>query len=251
MMVILNPTDYEIVVKWDGQNHHIEPDQRKQIDNDSMGKQIMHNYRARGLVDLYYGDEGDIELKKIKEGREICDKFWTKQCINYNQDNERRQQTQRPFVKPQDEVLLHAQRLGIKLLEPYKLEDTSSKQISLLMEQNKTLEKELTKKDTAMVGLQSQVSELTENFKKLMTLAGGEPAKTEAAPADNGDAKYDELKATVIKMPKKRFANWLVKNWTEIQSYPDDVIENIAAKHESLFDKTMPKEQPVIDNYNV
>lgn len=251
MMVILNPTDYDITVKWDGLEHLIGPDERKQIENDSMGKQIMHNYRARGLVDLYYGDEGDIELKKTKEGRKICDEFWTKQCISYNQDNERRQQTQRPFVKPQAEVQLHAQRLGIKLLEPYKLEDTSSKQISLLMDQNKKLEKELNKKDDAMVGLQAQVSELTDNFKKLMALAGGEPAKTEKVPADNGDAKFDELKTTLTKMPKKRFANWIVKNWTEIQSYPDDVRNDIAAKHESLFNKTMPTEQPVIDNYSV
>jgi hypothetical protein len=249
MMVILNPTDFEITVKWDGLDHVFKADERKQIEKDSMGKQIIHNYAARGLVALFYGDEGENELKKIQEGREACDKFWTKQCVTYNQDNERRQQSNRPFTQPADEVLMHAKRLGIKILEPYRLEDASSKQIALLMEQNKTLEKEVAKKDSAMEGLQAQVTELTKNFKKMMSLAAGK-ADPDAA-GDNGDKDFEQIKATVVKMPKKRFANWIVKNWTEIQSYPNDVIDGIADKHQNLFGSAFPKEKPMLTNYNV
>ena len=107
MMIIYNPTDWEIVVKWNGINHSFAPDERKPVD-DPMGKQVLHNYSARGLVELIYGDEGEIELEKAEIGRQRCDEFWKKQCVNYNQDNLRRQETQRPYVQPGKEILFHA-----------------------------------------------------------------------------------------------------------------------------------------------
>lgn len=251
-MVILNPTDEEITVQWGGNTHVFSPNARRRVE-DSMGRQVIHNYGTRGLVALEYGDEGEKELEKIKEGRARNDEFWTKQCVNYNQINEQRQQRHQSFVKPTLEVVLAAKRLGIKLLEPYKLTDESTKQISLLMEQNKNLEKELEKKDSAVNSLQSQVSELTENFKKLMSLAS-DKSKEEKAKGGNGEDKeidYSSVKTTVAKMNKKRYATWLAKNWTEIKTYPDDVKRELAAKHETLYGIPFPDKRPAVGEYDV
>ena len=247
MMIILNPTEWPITVKWNGLDHVFDSDERKPVE-DPMGKQIIHNYQQRGLVSLVYGDEGEIELGKAKKGRAACDAFWTKQCVNYNQDNTRRQESNRTFVEATEEVAFHAKRLGIKMLEPYKLEDTSSKQIALLIEQNASLKKEIDKKDDSMTGLQAQVAELTENFKKLMSLAS-----PQAPEGDNGDKAMDPeiIKATYYKMSRKRFVHWIVDNWEEIESYPDDVKDGIAVKHENLFQIPLPKGKPAIETYDV
>lgn len=235
-MVILNPTDEDIEVKWGGQVHTLKPDSRQNFE-DKDGKQIIHNYSTRGLVELNYGDEGEIELQKIKEGRRRYDEFWLKQVVNYNQINEERQQGNRPFIRPRENVVYHAKRLGLKLLEPYKVEDAGSKELSMLIEQNKMLERENAKKDEALVTMQDQISTLTTNFKKLMALAGAE-AEKETGP---------DIKSTITRMNKKSFATWLNKNWDEINSYPEDVRSDIANKHQNLYGTPLPGERPAIE----
>lgn len=235
-MVILNPTDENIEVKWSGQTYVLEPDSRQTFP-DQDGKQIIHNYNNRGLVELNYGDEGEIELQKIKAGRVKYDEFWTKQIVNYNQINEERQQGNRPFIRPTKEVVYHAKRLGLKLLEPYKIEDKTNKELSLLMEQNRELKKASEEKDKALVSMQEQISTLTSNFKQLMSLAGAN-AKKEPSP---------DVKSIIVRMNKKSFSAWLAKNWDEINSYPDDAKSDIAKKHQDLFGTALPKEKPAIE----
>lgn len=235
-MVILNPTDEDIEVKWGGLDHVLKPDSRTTFE-DKDGKQIVHNYSNRGLVELNYGDEGEIELQKIAAGRLKYDEFWTKQVVNYNQINEERQQGNRPFIRPTKEVIHHAKRLGLKLLEPYKVEDAGSKELSLLMEQNKRLERESTKKDKALADLQVQINTLTGNFKQFMSLAGVE-VKKETGP---------DILAPITRMNKKSFSTWLAKNWDEISSYPDDARHRVAKKHQDLFGTPLPEERPAIE----
>ena len=237
-MVILNPTDEDIKVKWGGLNYVLEPDSRNTFE-DKDGKQILHNYENRGIVELNYGDEGEIELKKIAAGRFKYDEFWTKQIVNQNQINEERQQSQRPFIRPQPQLVHHAKRLGLKLLEPYKVEDKSNKELSLLMEQNKQLKKKSEEKDIALADMQTQISTLTDNFKKLMSLAGAE-AKKEPSPDI-------DIKTTITRMNKKSFATWLDKNWDEMNTYPDDVRFDIAEKHQTLYGIPLPEEKPAIE----
>lgn len=250
-MVILNPTDDPVKVTWGGIDYVFEPDCRDRVE-DSMGRQVIHNYGARGLVSLEYGDEGERETEKIKEGRRRWNEFWTKQCVMHNQNNEQRQQTQRPFVEPQPDVIKHAKRLGIKLIQPYRLEDSSSKQISMLMEQNEQLRKEIGKKDGALANLQSQVSDLTQNFKKLLSLAGEK--KTEKVnPDDNGDDKIDldSFRSTYSRMNKKTFINWVVRNWEEIQAYPELVKADLSEKHQALYNMPFPEDIPKLEQYEV
>lgn len=246
-VVILNPTDDPIKVQWDGLDHYFIPDERREVP-DNMAKAVIHNYGARGLISLKYGDEGEIELQKIKAGREDCDTFWTKQVVNQNQLNEQREQSNRPFLKPQPQIVYHAARLGLKLIEPYKLEDASSKQVALLMQQNKDLEAEIKKKDSALDTLKNEVSELTKNFKDFMALAG---SQAEAAKGGNGDTDFETLKATVVKMNKKRFLGWMNKHWNDIQSYPPDVKKDIADKHQNLYGIPFPVDRPKVETYDV
>ena len=253
-LVIYNPTDFEITCKWDSLDHVFKAGEKKKYE-DGPGRAIYHNYEKRGLVILEYGDEGEIEIKKAEEGRKKCDDFWTEQVVRYNQLNESRQQSNMSFLKPADEILFHAKRLGIRMLEPYRLEDASSKQISLLMEQNQDLRKEIDKKDTALSSLQTQMNELTSNFKQLMALAGQVPKEKAAATVDgdNGNQNLDpkSLKASYRKMGKKQFFGWLTKNWDEIQSYPAEVVKHIGEKHVNLYGTELPDEIPAIENYEL
>lgn len=248
MKIILNPTEWPIVVKWNGVDHVFKPDERKPVE-DSMGRQVMHNYKQRGLVELNYGDEGEIELEKAKEGRERCDQFWTKQCQQYNQDNTTRKERNLSFVRPTTEVAFHAKRLGIVMIDPYKLEDTSSKEIKLLMDQNRDLTAEIAKKDTALAALQNQVAELTTNFQKFMALAG--QGKQNPEDGNGGDMDPEAIKMAYSKMSKKNFAAWVINKWDEIQSYPDEVKDGIAVKHEKLFGGPLPKNKPAIESYGL
>jgi hypothetical protein len=240
-MVILNPTDESIEVKWAGLTHVLEPDSRN-IFKDKDGKQIIHNYNNRGLVELNYGDEGEIELRKIKEGRQKYNEFWTKQIVNHNQINEERQQANRPFIRPKPELVYHSKRLGYKLIEPYKVEDPHNKELSLLMEQNRELKKKGEQKDAALATMQEQINTLTGNFKQLMELAGAEAKKKETSPGETID-----VKSTIMRMNKKSFSSWLAKNWDTIDTYPDDAKADIAQKHQDLYGTPLPEERPIAE----
>lgn len=246
-MVIYNPTDWTIVVKWNGLDHTFKPDERKPVE-DSMGRQVIHNYAARGLVELIYGDEGEKELQKAEEGRRRCDEFWTKQIENINQLNLERKEGNKPYLRPQPDVVMHAKRLGHKIIEPYKLVDSSSEETKLLIEQNRELRLEITKKDSTLEKLQNQIEDLTSKFQSFMALAGAQQPQ-----GDNGGKDFDPeiIKATYNKMSRKNFVKWVVNNWEEIQSYPQEIRDGIAVKHENMFGAPLPEDKPEVETYGV
>jgi len=241
-MILLNPTNEKIEVIYHGLPIVFKAGERVKL-KDSVGRQVFHNYQNRGIVSLEYGDEGAGEILKTEAGRKKNTAFKTKQCVNYNQINDRRKQSGQPFIDPPAQIKGYAKELGIRMLEPYRLEDTDSREISLLMKQNENLQEEIKKKDSALGEMQKQIKELTGQFKDFLNLAG-EAKKTNEEPKAGGKKEKKPF-PPYHRMNEKRFLAWLAKNWEEIESYPEEDRRNVIAKHNQLFDEPFPTERPI------
>ncbi len=102
-MILLNPTNEEISVTFHGLPLVFKAGEKLKV-KDSVGRQVIHNYENRGIVSLEYGDEGAGEMEKAEIGKEKNKVFKTKQCINYNQINDRRKQSGQPFIDPSAQI---------------------------------------------------------------------------------------------------------------------------------------------------
>ena len=244
-MIILNPTNERIEVTYHGLPLVFNAGEKLRV-KDSVGRQVIHNYANRGIVSLEYGDEGAGEMEKAEAGKEKNLAFKTKQCIHYNQINDRRKQSGQPFIDPPKQIKGYAKELGIRMLEPYRLEDSDSREISLLMKQNESLKEDVKKKDVALGEMQNQIKELTGQFKDFLSLAGG---KKDAAPAAAPKKKRSRNAYPVYhRMSEDRFMQWLAKNWEEIKAYSEDDKEDVVAKYTHLLGTPFPTERPLIEH---
>src|SRR3972149_7613003 len=83
---------------------------------------IVNKFGPRGIVTLAYGDD---QAAKAKEAMATWRRFWVKQITVYNQDNEKRKNTNREYVDPTEILLEHSKTLGIPLVGPWMVKDTA------------------------------------------------------------------------------------------------------------------------------
>jgi len=249
-MILFNPTDEDFEGQYVGEQVIIKAGAKVKVD-DPRGRHIINSLGNRGLVTLEYGDEGGGELVKAKIGIERHKVFKRKQVLDFNQINEGRFQSKQPYLTPTKQVQGYAKSLGIGIREPYNVEDAANAELSIVMTQNKELQAQVVKKDAALETLQAQVSDLTNEFRRFLALAS-DKAKDEKAQVVPGDgADPAAIKAVYMKMGKDKFSNWIANNWSEIQTYPQDIKDDIASKHERLYGTEFPERQPIAGEYEI
>jgi hypothetical protein len=247
-MILFNPTDEDFEGQYVGEQVIIKAGAKVKVD-DPRGRHIINSLGNRGLVTLEYGDEGGGELAKAKIGIERHRAFIRKQVLDFNQINEGRFQGKLPYLMPTAQLKNYAKKLGIGIREPYNVEDAANEELSKLMAQNKELQAQVAKKDSALETLQNQVTDLTSEFRRFLALASDKAKNEKDAP--DGGADPAAVKAVYTKMGKDKFLTWIANNWTEIQTYPQDIQDDIASKHERLYGTAFPERQPIAGEYEI
>jgi hypothetical protein len=246
-IILFNPTNEEFCTQYSGEEVIIAAGGKVKVDV-PRGRHVLNTLGPRGLMTLEYGDEGDGEMKKAAIGRERNMAFKRKQVLDFNQINEGRFQSKLPYLKPTAQMNQYAKELGIGLREPYNVEDAAKKEMAVLLADKEKLQAEVKEKDRALDVLQQQVATLTDQFKQFLQLAG---AKQEVKGGNGADEELDGIKVSYSKLNKRRFIVWVAKNWNLIQTYPEEIRKDIAAKHESLYGAPFPTEQPIVEEHDV
>ena len=244
-MIVANYTPDPISYTHAGISAVLEPGQLKDLD-DNKAKFILNKYDRRGLVALKFGDDPEV---KRQEAMETYKRFWTRQVVLYNQDNERRKNTQREYTEPTPELVAHAKKLGIELVGPWTVKQTESGAVQALRDENATLKSQLTL-------LSEQIAELAKAMKArevpfelrspaekvLLTQRGAESQTEVKPPAPVAPIDTKPLIAEFQMLTREKFGEWVMLNIDRIQAndYPPDVRLMIEDKWERLVKGEFP-----------
>lgn len=195
-MVIANFTPDTIKWMHMGQDGVIKPGEIKDFD-EARAKHILSAFGPRGLLKLQFGD--NPEEKKAK-ATEIYKEFWLRQVTRFNQENEARHATNRPYVPPTAQLKGKADELGYELLGPWQMKKTESLELSQLRDENAKLKQNL---DSVMAQMNELVSLVkgkeAERFKEFDT-----PAQKVAL---EGELKDEEVEQEIQQIAEEDIAN--------------------------------------------
>lgn len=261
MDVLSNYTPDKIHWNHGGEYGDLEPGKLYEF-HTQRANYIVTKFGPRGILMMKYGM--DVSEAK-KKAMDIWRKFWERQVIIFNQDNERRQSTNREYVHPTEELTQHAEKLGLQLVGPWTIKKTDDASIRATLLQNVELE-------AKVKSLESMIKDLTEAIKgsgvpmKLRSAAekvalSQEPVEEtepepepeqeeveapkasdiftgirgEAAPSDNKDVGKLVLEFQML--TKDKFLPWISENAKRLQSndYPAEVLDLVKKKWAKLF----------------
>ena len=221
--VLFNPTNEKMSAFHEGIETFLQPfplDGHKLKVPDNKANHILNYLGPRGISVLEYGDEPK-ENEIAEAGRQRNREFKIKQVVRYNQDNQAREQSLKPYIEPTEQVKRYAEEIGIKLIEPYVMEDTKNKKIS-------DLEKKLTEQSDQMQAMMAQMTKMME-------------AQTGVKIESADEVKEREIKEEYRMMQKSDFKQWANANKTRFPTFPLEVQEHIAAKWSKFFgDEPLP-----------
>ncbi len=235
-MIVANFTPDDIEWMHIGVNGVLKSGEIKEYD-DGRANHILNKWGARGLLALKYGDKSE---EKQKEAMIIWKQFWGKQITTFNQNNEKRKATQLEYVFSTPDLEEHADKLGIRLVAPWRLEETGSEKERKLSEENAELKIELRKTNARM-------DELMKKFETLLSSVGGESAVIlpqtpgekagmAAAPPNKPLLLDDEQMRKQFKyLQKKQFKDWVIDNFAIFPETTPAIMNEIREKWASMF----------------
>jgi len=264
-MFLGNYTPDTIEYMYGGRPGKIAPGKVIEVD-ESTGNHVLNKFSARGLVKLLFGDDPQ-EMKA--EAMAIYTRFWERQIMTYNQDNEKRRNTNREYVEPTRQLVQKAQELGIKIVGPWSIERVDDKVTAALMQENAQLR-------TALGSLMQEVQSIKhavaggKDMPDVMQDALGKLQAGHQVAADNPDKKvveepvagipdaeepteeqsdppakgedYKVVRFKVAKMGKKTFSNWVMENIESFNEgqYPAEFVKECRDKWTRLYDEDWP-----------
>ena len=191
-MVLYNPTNEMFRVTFGGKSFLVKGElsldpreaPTKVKVTDACGRHVINELGPRGLMALDYGDD---EYEVGKQGQAVNKKFKTKQIEYYNQQNEARKQMGLPYNAPTEILIQYSRELGIKLSEPYRVEDLAITQSQQLLEAMKQKDKE--------------IEELKQGFAELIAaIKGGSAEKLAETVADQATKEVTQEVTTEVKI---------------------------------------------------
>lgn len=208
---------------------------------------ILNKFDKRGLVAMKFGDQPEV---KQQQAMEQWKRFWHRQIVNFNQDNERRKNTQREYVEPTRELVEHATALGIELVGPWTLKQTDNAAVQAVLIENATLKAEMTSLKTQMQELIDAMKarevpmELRSTAEKVEITKRGAESQPEVAKPKVAAPSVDHkpLIAEFQMLNKEKFGQWVMTNLDRIQAndFPLDVRQMIEQKWEKLIQGDFP-----------
>lgn len=213
---------------------------------------LVTKFGPRGIQRLKFGDDPE---KAKADAMRIWKQFWTRQVVVFNQDNERRQNTNREYVHPTEELEDHATRLGIKLVGPWTLRDTDDSAVRLLRDENETLKAQMRALTEQMSALVDAVKgsgtpiELRTTAEKVVLAQEArkvaervEDVKPSEDPEPSKEEPVDQKKLIIEfqMLNRDKFLQWVSENSVRLQSekYPAEVLSLVKQKWEKLIANT-------------
>jgi hypothetical protein len=255
-MIIANFTPDAILWMHGGQDGTLKPGDIKEFP-DARARHILNKFDRRGILVLNFGDDPD---KKRDEAMKIWRNFWVRQVTVFNQDNERRKNTNREYLDPHEELREHAEKLGLELVGPWSLKVTDNAQIMGVLQENATLKVQLAQLTAQVAELAGAMKsrnipfELKTTQEKIETSkpVGDESQPDELNPPVNlapkeVKAAEPEIDSSVFikefsKLSADRFGEWVMTNLDRIQSpdYPASIRSMVKEKWERLIKGEFP-----------
>lgn len=125
-------------MQYAGRSFTLHSEEKMEV-NEACGNHLLNSFGQRGLTFLKYGDDEE------KIGAEAIQRnvvFKRRMIGEYNQRNEQRKMMGLGYLPPTKKLSEYALELGIKLIEPYTMQDTEREAIYKSTQENKQLKKE-------------------------------------------------------------------------------------------------------------
>lgn len=225
--ILFNPTNEEFRQFHGGIEVIIKPfpedGHKLRIDSDSKANHILNALGPRGLCVLEYGDESKDKEDAIAEaGLKRSKEFKIRQIVRYNQDNEKRKQTNLAYVDPPQAIKDYSVELGMELITPYETSDAKNTQIMDLTQSNEEMRKTL------------------QDMQRQMAIMVME--KTGVKPETDEELNIRNIRQEYIMLQKSDFKQYVSKNKDRFAEFPISVQEDIDAKWSKMFgDEERPK----------
>jgi len=252
-LVVYNPTNETFTATYVGETCEITPEQKLRMD-DARARHLLNILGPRGLVSLEYGDEGDAEVKKAKEGRSRNKEFKRQQVLRYNQTNESHKQQGLPYVVIPEQIQEYAKELGLVLVQPYQYKDKEVEEIAELRETRDDQGRYIKKLEETNKENQEQIAGLSNKVAELITLMQGGAAAIGAGstdPTQSDEARkveLDKIRSDLgfKRLPPNHYENWIVRRWDDIQTAPPEIQEEIKEKYRGFYNKPFPTSKPEV-----
>ena len=256
-MIIANFTPDAINWQYAGATGTLKPGAVEKFDNRAQANTILNKYGPRGILELEWND--NVDTKKT-EALRIYKAWWTRQITNFNQDNERRKNTNREYVTPTAQLQAHADELGIETLGPWAVKQNDNEALKTLRDENLELRGQVGMLMEQVKGLVEAVKSRTDIPFEMRTTAEkrvlkDEPKEelvvpkvvekvsdgsVEAAVSDNSE--YAAIIKEFKYLQRDDFSLWVMTNISRIQdpTFPAAVVEMIKSKWERLIQGNWP-----------
>jgi archaellum component FlaC len=258
--VLFNPTNEDLEGQYIGETTVIPIGGKVKVD-DRRARHLLNNLGPRGLVSLDFGDEGEGERKKAEMGRKRNFDFKYRHVINFNQNNEQREQRKLGYIKPDEQTQRYADEVGVDLVQPYRPESQVAERVGALSQELEDKKRALEEKDKEVDDLKSTVKKLSDQMQTFMDMMGqatevdeasaGVKKKMADAEAETEKITEETKQRTVIEIRKKYnslnakiFMPWVYNNLEEIPDYPDQNQKEIGQKWAKYYGTPFPTEVP-------
>lgn len=222
---------------------------------DPRARHILNKFDRLGVLQLSFGDDPE---RKREEAMKLWKKFWERQVTIFNQDNERRKNTNREYVEPTEQLKEHAAKLGLELVGPWSIKQTDNETMRNILNENATLKTQIAQLTTQMSALAEAMKsrevpfELRTAAEKIEISKRGaesqpEP-KNETPPVvstpslEKQQPEYAKLIREFTKLDEKHFGEWVVKNLDRLQSteFPPAVLSMVKDKWARMVKSDFP-----------
>lgn len=211
---------------------------------------ILNKLSRRGVVQLVYSEDPNYKKSKIKESRDLNDRFWFIQIENHNRHNETLKAGNKPYVRPTEAVIDAAEKFGIELLGPWRVNtrnDTppaSNKKDPSVSDNPKDVKVDrIDRLESQFAELQSAVMDIVTHLKKSAVSAEDMDVADVSEQDDlNPITQSEELIQQFKTLPKKQLEPYIKEHAEAIPEWPANAMTAIYDRYEKMFGKPLDLE---------
>lgn len=196
--------------------------------DDRKGNHILNKLGDRGLVQLQFGDEANLEVRKV-ESMEAYRAFWLKNIGHHNQFNEGRRNESKSFVSASKQVTQKAEEFGIELIGPWKLLPPAAK-------------KEVEEAKAEVVAVRSEMAEMKEMINTMIASMTSLPTPAAAEPTDDPLKQYTNQFQS---RGAKKLKVWARLNKDAISEWPSQAIMELKITWEATYGENPESEDEI------
>jgi len=188
-MIIANFTPDRITWMHVGICGDLEPGDIKEFD-EARGNHILNKYGPKGLLRLEYGDDKE---DKRDQAMRLWRSFWERQITVFNQANDARRNENRPYSPPSKDLVEHAERLGIELIQPWAVKKSGpgAEEIEEIRKDNQALRDQV-----------AALAALVEKLAGAGGTAGGDNAAVAPATATDVESGISDAAGAIDTTPR-------------------------------------------------